>query len=80
VAAEAIKKNDLSHLPEYEKRWPKATGLAGMKYLTILKRQISNFSDETLNNIAESALKNSSREETIGSIFRNSFMEPAITC
>lgn len=36
-----------------------------------IKEAISNFSDETLNNIADSALKLPENKRTIGGIFRN---------
>ena len=61
--------NDLSHLSEYEKRWHKRLGWRHEVFYNI-KEAISNFSDETLNNIADSALKLPENKRTIGSIFR----------
>jgi digeranylgeranylglycerophospholipid reductase len=69
VAAEAFKQNDLSHLMEYEKRWHKRLGWRHEVFYNI-KESISNFSDETLNNIAESALKLPEEKQTLGGIFR----------
>jgi digeranylgeranylglycerophospholipid reductase len=69
VAAEAIKQNDLTHLVEYEKRWHKRLGGRHEVFYRI-KEAISGFSDETLNNIAESALKLPEQKRTLGGIFR----------
>jgi digeranylgeranylglycerophospholipid reductase len=69
VAVEALQMNDLSHLSEYEKRWHKRLGWRHEVFYNI-KEAISNFSDETLNNIADSALKLPENKRTIGSIFR----------
>ncbi|MGD1044252.1 MAG: NAD(P)/FAD-dependent oxidoreductase [Bacteroidota bacterium] len=69
VAAEALKMNDLSHLPEYEKRWQKRLGWRHEVFYNI-KEAISSFSDETLNNIAESALSLPENKRTVGGIFR----------
>ncbi|HTP14042.1 MAG TPA: NAD(P)/FAD-dependent oxidoreductase [Bacteroidota bacterium] len=69
VAAEAIQRNDLSILPEYEKRWHKRLGWRHEVFYNI-KEGISRFSDETLNNIAESALKLPEQKRTLGGIFR----------
>ena len=69
VAAEALKTDDLSYLPEYEKSWHKRLGWRHDVFYNI-KEAISNFSDETLNNIADSALKLPENKRTIGSIFR----------
>ena len=69
VAAEALKQNDLSLLPEYEKRWQKRLGWRHEIFYNI-KEAISNFSDDTLNNIAESALKLPEEKQTLGGIFR----------
>jgi digeranylgeranylglycerophospholipid reductase len=69
VVAEALKQNDLSHLMEYEKRWHKRLGGRHEVFYNI-KEAISNFSDDTLNNIAESALKLPEEKRTLGGIFR----------
>lgn len=69
VAAEALKMKNLSHLSEYEKQWHKRLGWRHEIYYKI-KEAISNFSDETLNHIAESALKLPDNKRTLGSIFR----------
>ncbi len=69
VAAEAIKQSNLSFLPEYEKLWHKRLGSRHEVFYKI-KEAISNFSDDTLNNIAESALKLPEEKRTLGGIFR----------
>jgi digeranylgeranylglycerophospholipid reductase len=69
VAAEAIQQDDLSHLPEYEARWQKRLGWRHEVFYNI-KEAISSFSDETLNNIADSALSLPESKRTIGGIFR----------
>ncbi|HEX9615207.1 MAG TPA: FAD-dependent monooxygenase, partial [Bacteroidota bacterium] len=69
VAAEAVKKGDLAHLVEYEKRWHKRLGWRHEVFYTI-KEAIADFSDETLNNIARSALKLPENKRTLGGIFR----------
>ena len=69
VAAEVIKRNDLSNLMDYEKQWHKRLGGRHEIFYNI-KEAISNFSDDTLNNIAESALKLPEEKRTLGGIFR----------
>ena len=69
VAAEAVKMNNLDHLSEYEKRWHKRLGWRHEVFYNI-KEAISSFSDDTLNNIAESALKLPENKRTLGGIFR----------
>jgi digeranylgeranylglycerophospholipid reductase len=69
VAAEAVRMNDLSHLGEYERRWHKRLGWRHEVFYNI-KEAISNFTDETLNSIAESALKLPEEKRTLGGIFR----------
>jgi len=69
VAAEAISKNDLGHLQEYAKRWQKRLGWRHEVFYTI-KESISGFPDETLNVIAESALKLPEHKRTLGGVFR----------
>ncbi len=69
VAAEAIAANDLSRLPEYEKRWQKRLGWRHDVFYNI-KEAIAGFSDETLDAIATSALKLPEEKRTLGGIFR----------
>jgi digeranylgeranylglycerophospholipid reductase len=69
VAADAIRTNDLSRLSEYEKRWQSRLGWRHDVFYNI-KEAISRFSDETLNGIAEHALKLPEEKRTIGGIFR----------
>ncbi len=69
VAAEAIRKNDLRHLVEYEKRWHKRLGWRHEVFYNI-KEAIYRFSDETLNKLCESSLKLPEEKRTVGGIFR----------
>jgi digeranylgeranylglycerophospholipid reductase len=69
VAAEAIRKNDLRHLVEYEKRWHKRLGWRHEVFYNI-KEAIYRFSDETLNKLCESSLKLPDEKRTVGGIFR----------
>ena len=69
VAAEAISNDNLSRLAEYEKRWHKRLGWRHEVFYNI-KEGISRFSDETLNAIAEGALKLPEQKRTLGGIFR----------
>lgn len=69
VAAEAIRKNDLRHLVEYEKRWHKRLGWRHEVFYNI-KEAISQFSDETLNKLCESGSKLPEEKRTVGGIFR----------
>jgi len=69
VAAEAVAKDDLSHLAEYEKRWHKRLGWRHEVFYNI-KEAIASFSDDTLNNICDSALELPEEKRTLGGIFR----------
>ena len=69
VAAEAVRANDLSRLAEYQRRWHKRLGWRHEVFYNI-KEAIADFSDETLNSIAESALKLPEGKRTLGGIFR----------
>lgn len=69
VAAEAIRKNDLRHLVEYEKRWHKRLGWRHEVFYNI-KEAISRFSDETLNKLCENGSKLPEEKRTVGGIFR----------
>ena len=69
VAADAIAAQDLTHLSEYEKRWNKRLGWRHDVFYNI-KEAISGFTDETLNNICESALTLPEQKRTLGGIFR----------
>ncbi|MGE5313250.1 MAG: geranylgeranyl reductase family protein [Acidobacteriota bacterium] len=69
TAAEAVAANDLQHLCEYEKRWHKRLGWRHDVFYNI-KEAISNFSDDTLNGICDSALKLPEEKRTLGGIFR----------
>jgi digeranylgeranylglycerophospholipid reductase len=70
VAAEAVKANDFSILPEYQKRWQKRLGWRHEIFYGI-KQAIDGFKDETLNNICESILKTPEEKRTLGGVFRS---------
>ncbi|MEW5798010.1 MAG: NAD(P)/FAD-dependent oxidoreductase [Bacteroidota bacterium] len=69
VAAEAIQKESISHLIEYDKRWHKRLGWRHDVFYNI-KTAISYFDDKTLNNICDSALQLPEEKRTLGGIFR----------
>lgn len=69
VAAEAVSKKDLTHLTEYGQRWHKRLGWRHEIFYDI-KEGISRFSDDTLDSIANSALKLPEQKRTLGGIFR----------
>lgn len=69
VAAEAVGLKDLSLLGDYEKRWQKRLGWRHEIFYKI-KEAVSDFSDETLNNLAVNALKLPEEKRTLGGIFR----------
>ena len=69
VAAEALQKNDLVHLKEYEKRWHKRLGWRHEVFYRI-KEAIYQFSDETLNKLCVDACKLPEEKRTVGGIFR----------
>ena len=70
VAAEAVKANDFSILPEYQKRWQKRLGWRHEIFYSI-KKAIDGFKDETLNDICESILKTPEEKRTLGGVFRS---------
>jgi digeranylgeranylglycerophospholipid reductase len=69
VAAEAVGLKDLTLLADYEKRWHKRLGWRHELFYKI-KEAIADFSDETLDNLAVSALKLPEEKRTLGGIFR----------
>jgi digeranylgeranylglycerophospholipid reductase len=69
VAAEAVTTKDLNHLAEYEKQWHKRLGWRHEVFYNI-KEAIAGFSDDTLNNICDSALGLPEERRTLGGIFR----------
>lgn len=69
VAAEAVGLKDFSLLGDYEKRWQKRLGWRHEIFYKI-KEAVSDFSDETLNNLAVNALKLPEQKRTLGGIFR----------
>lgn len=69
VAGEAIAKKDRNHLIEYEKRWHKRLGWRHEVYYRI-REAITSFSDDTLNNLCDSAGKLPEEKRTVGGLFR----------
>ena len=69
VAAEAIAKKDRNHLIEYGKRWHKRLGWRHEVFYRI-REAITSFSDETLNNLCDSAVKLPEEKRTVGGLFR----------
>ncbi len=69
VAAEAIAAHDMSRLSDYDKRWHKRLGWRHEVFYNI-KEAVAGFSDDTLNNICDSALELSEEKRTLGGIFR----------
>lgn len=69
IAGKAIKQNNLKLLQEYPKLWHQRVGKRHGIYYKI-KNAIYNFSDETLNSIAHSAIKIPEDERTLLSIFK----------
>jgi len=69
VAAEAIAKKDRNHLIEYGKRWQKRLGWRHEVFYRI-REAITSFSDETLNNLCDSAVKLPEEKRTVGGLFR----------
>lgn len=69
IAGKAIRENNLKLLMEYPKIWHKRVGKRHEIYYRI-KNAIYNFSDETLNSIAHSAVKIPEAERTLLSIFK----------
>lgn len=67
VAGEAINSNDLSIIPEYEKKWHARLGKRHEMFNRI-KNGIYNFSDETYNGIAHDLKKLPSEKITLGQI------------
>jgi digeranylgeranylglycerophospholipid reductase len=69
VAAEAVRLKNLDHAAEYQKRWHKRLGWRHEVFYNI-KEAIADFSDETLDSIADHALKLPEKKRTLGGIFR----------
>ena len=69
VAGEAIAKKDRNHLIEYEKRWHKRLGWRHEVFYRI-REAITSFSDDTLNNLCDSAGKLPEEKRTVGGLFR----------
>ncbi len=69
VAAEALRKNNLRHLTEYERRWHKRLGWRHEVFYNI-KTAIADFTDETFNQLCEVGTKLPEHRRTVGGIFR----------
>jgi len=78
VGAEAVQKNDLDHIIEYEKQWSKRLGKRHLIFEK-LKNGIYNFSDEKFNDIAQAAEKIPFKNRSIGNIFKTAlFNKPSL--
>ncbi len=69
VAAEAVAKESVPHLQQYEKLWHKRLGWRHDVFYKI-KEAIADFDDETYNSICNSALSLPEQKRTLGAIFR----------
>ncbi|MCI0707420.1 MAG: NAD(P)/FAD-dependent oxidoreductase [Ignavibacteriae bacterium] len=69
VAAEAVQKNDLRYLFQYEKRWHKRLGWRHEVFYNI-KEATEKLDDQTLNMLCKEAIKLPEEKRTIGGIFR----------
>ncbi|MCX7984997.1 MAG: NAD(P)/FAD-dependent oxidoreductase [Bacteroidetes bacterium] len=69
VAGRAIQQQNFALLDEYPALWHKRLGWRHELFYSI-KEVISNFTDDTLNSIAESVLKLPEDKRTLGGIFR----------
>ncbi|HOV99736.1 MAG TPA: NAD(P)/FAD-dependent oxidoreductase, partial [Bacteroidota bacterium] len=69
VAGKAIRHNDFSLLADYETIWHKRLGWRHEIFYSF-KEVITQFSDETLNSIADSSQKLPDDKKTLGGIFR----------
>lgn len=74
IAGKAIRENNLKLLMEYPKIWHQRVGKRHEIYYKI-KSAIYNFSDETLNSIAHSAVKIPESERTLLSIFKIALLD-----
>lgn len=69
IAGKAIRENNFKLINKYPKLWHERVGKRHEIYYKI-KNAIYNFSDETLNSIAHSAIKIPENERTLQSIFK----------
>lgn len=74
IAARAIKENNYKLLMEYPKIWYSKVGKKHEMYYKV-KNAIYNFSDETLNSIAHSAIKIPESERSLLSIFKIALLD-----
>ncbi|MBW7887647.1 MAG: NAD(P)/FAD-dependent oxidoreductase [Bacteroidetes bacterium] len=78
TAAEALQKNDLQFLKEYEKRWQKRLGWRHELFYNI-KNSSSMLNDETLNKICNKVSQLPVEKQTLGAIFRTALWnEPSV--
>ncbi len=73
IAGNAILKNDLSYIYQYEKDWNNRLGKRH-KIFDNLKNGIFHFSDDKFNNIADSILKIPMEKRTLGSVFKTALI------
>ncbi len=78
IIAEALRRNDLRHLAEYEHQWNKTIGKKHATYYK-MKNAVYKFPDETLNDIARNVLKLKPEKRTIWGVFRTALIKhPAL--
>lgn len=73
IVGEAIKKNDLSHVLNYDKAWQDRLGKRH-EIFDRIKNGIYNFSDEKFNSIAHSFVKVPFEKRTLGNLFKTALM------
>lgn len=74
VAAEIVKRNDMSLIEDYEKRWQDSLGIRHHRYYRI-KKVIYKFKDGDLNSIADGISKLPRNQQTLGNIFKQAVIK-----
>lgn len=78
VAADIVRRNDMSLLDRYEKEWQDSLGARHRRYYRI-KKVIYKFKDSDLNAIAASMSKLPESQQTLGVLFKQAVMKhPAL--
>lgn len=74
IAAEAVKKNDMSLLQRYEKEWQDSLGTRHHRYYKI-KKVIYKFKDTDLDSIAAQMSKIPEDQQTLGALFKQAVIK-----
>ncbi len=74
IAAEAIKKNNMNLLEDYECEWNDSVGARHHRYYRI-KKVIYKFKDDDLNSIAHEMSKYPPLEQTLGNLFKQAVIK-----